>query len=97
MTLKLWDLTAAKLLRTLRGHQDQVAYIAFLPGGQTAVSSGKDQTLRLWDLATLLELTCADFHTAGINGIALSPDGARVVTAGGDKMLVVAALPISAG
>lgn len=52
-TIKLWDSTTGKLLRTLKGHGEQGVYsVAFAPKGNTLASGGLDGTVRLWDAAS---------------------------------------------
>ena len=51
-TLKLWDLTSGKELRTLNGHRFAVNSVAIAPDGRTAVSGSDDGTLVRWELST---------------------------------------------
>jgi len=50
MTIKIWDLTTAKLLRTLPGHSSGIMLIAFCPEEQTLVSVSSDKTIKIWNL-----------------------------------------------
>jgi WD40 repeat protein len=51
-TIKLWDVSSGKELRTLTGHLDRVHSIAFSPDG----SSSWDNSIKLWDASTGREL-----------------------------------------
>jgi hypothetical protein len=51
-TLKLWDLTSGKEIRTFKGHKDLVTSVILVPGENRIVSASWDHTLRLWDLET---------------------------------------------
>jgi WD40 repeat protein len=50
-TIRLWDVTTGKEIRTLAGHEDLVRTVAFAPDGKTLVSGSFDRTARLWNVA----------------------------------------------
>jgi len=45
-TVKLWDVTTGRLLRTLWGHANHVLAVAFSSDGGRVLSGSKDKTLR---------------------------------------------------
>jgi serine/threonine protein kinase len=47
-TIKLWNLSNGKLLRTLSGHSDWVLSVAISPDGQTLISGSRDKTIGIW-------------------------------------------------
>lgn len=47
--IKLWDLAAAKLVRTFEGHTQPVMMAAFSKDGKSLVSASFDETARVWD------------------------------------------------
>ncbi len=49
-TVRLWDTRSLTLLRTLRGHADEVLAVAFRPDGRLLATGCRDQLARLWDL-----------------------------------------------
>src|SRR6186713_1959782 len=51
-TLKLWDVSSGRILRTFGGHKDWVNSVAFSPDGSKALSGSADKTLKLWDVRT---------------------------------------------
>lgn len=69
--------------RRLSGHTDNVAAVAIAPGGQFAVSGGKDRMLRLWDLATGQLVRNFAKQTQEIRAVAFGPDGDSVAWAAG--------------
>jgi WD40 repeat protein len=52
--IKLWDVRAGKLLRTLAGHAGRVESLAFSPNGKLLATGGGggDSAVKLWDLTT---------------------------------------------
>ncbi len=49
-TIKLWDLTTGKELRTLNGHWQAVNSIAIHSDGKTLFSGSRDGSIKLWTL-----------------------------------------------
>jgi WD40 repeat protein len=47
-TVKLWDRSTGKLLRTYAAHTSDVRSVAFSPNGKLILSGGYDGTLRFW-------------------------------------------------
>ena len=51
-TLKLWDISTGKAIRTFRGYKDFIHSVAFSSDGQYVLSGNDDQTMRLWSVAS---------------------------------------------
>ncbi|KAJ7312526.1 hypothetical protein OS493_039604 [Desmophyllum pertusum] len=49
-TLKIWDLEAAKIVRTLTGHKSSIRGIDFHPYGEFVASGSLDTNVKLWDV-----------------------------------------------
>ena len=49
-TVRIWQATDGKLIRTLHGHEDQVLSLAVAANGRRLISGGRDNSIRLWDL-----------------------------------------------
>ena len=48
-TLRLWDVSSGKLLKSFLGHTKWVYSVAFSPDGLQIVSGSEDQSAKLWD------------------------------------------------
>jgi len=88
-TLKLWDVTSGRELRTLNGHSGSVESVAFSPDGRILASGSRDTTLKLWDVASGRLLRTLSTQSHGVSSVAFSPDG-RIVASGefGDAIKV---------
>ena len=63
-TVRLWDATTGKHLKTLTGHTDSVNSVRFSPDGRTIASASADETVRLWDATTGQHLKTLTGHTS---------------------------------
>ena len=73
-TVKVWSLSARRLLHTFTGHSNWVSSVAFSPDGQILASGSGDRTIKLWNLRTG-KLIRSLSEQGGITAIAISPDG----------------------
>ena len=84
-TLRIWDDTTVKCLKTLKGHTDTVTCISVLLDGRI-VSGSKDDTLRVWDTENEECLETFEGHNNLITDISVLSDR-RVVSGSYDKTL----------
>ncbi|MBC1242316.1 PD40 domain-containing protein, partial [Nostoc sp. 2RC] len=47
-TIKLWDVSTSKAIKTLTGHSSRVNSVVFSPDGKTLASASDDNTIKLW-------------------------------------------------
>src|SRR5205809_715185 len=84
-TLKLWDVSSGRILRTFGGHADAVNSVAFSPDHSKLLSGSSDKTLRLWDANSGQLLRTFKGHSDTVNSVAFSPDGSKLVSGSEDK------------
>jgi WD40 repeat protein len=79
---KLWDVSAQRELRTLKG-SDELDSAAFSPDDKILAIGGRDGAVVLWELSTGREVRVLNGHARRVNAVAFSPDG-RIVASGSD-------------
>ena len=85
-TVRLWDASTGKEIRTLTGHPPGVTAAALAPDGKTLAVACQDKTLRLWDVATGKQVRqLAGTRYAG--RLTFSPDGKALAVVGDDHVL----------
>ncbi|ODV66373.1 WD40 repeat-like protein [Hyphopichia burtonii NRRL Y-1933] len=78
--IRIWDLTTKRIIKILRGHEQDIYSLDFFPDGDRLVSGSGDRTVRIWDLRSSqcsLTLSIED----GVTTVAVSPDG-KLIAAG---------------
>ena len=88
-TIKLWDATTGKEIRTYggkQGHQGQVLSVAFSPKGDQLASGGADNTAKLWDIPTSTPAKTFALTGAGTR-VAVAADGKTFAVAGADGII----------
>jgi len=83
-TLKLWDVSTGREIRTFVGHKRSVTSVDVSSDGKYALSGSLDYTVRLWDVTTGKEIKAFQGNSS-VKSIAFSPDGRFVVSGHDDK------------
>ncbi|WP_026734121.1 eIF2A-related protein [Fischerella sp. PCC 9605] len=73
-TVKIWDITTGRCIKTLQGHTDWIRSVAFSKQGLLA-SSSLDQTIRLWDLDKGMCVGILKGHTHGVFTVCFIGEG----------------------
>ena len=85
-TIKVWDLSSGKEIRTLAGHSAFVRSVALSSDGELLASAG-DDIIKLWDLETGEEIRTLSGHSSIVQRLVFSPDGKILASAGNDKTI----------
>lgn len=77
-TVRLWDVSKARLLRMLLGHTERVGNLAFAPDGRWLASASDDGNVRVWELPSGASRVLS--HPAGVERLSISPEGTQLGT-----------------
>jgi WD40 repeat protein len=77
-TMKLWEISTGREIRTFKGHPESVNAVAFSPDGQLALS-GSGKAVRLWDIFTGRGIRTFAEHPDTVKSASFSPDGRLVL------------------
>ena len=80
-TVGLWDARTGHLVRTLKGHSNDVNSVAFSPDSTLLASGSDDRTVRLWDARTGRMLRKWNSDSGRVLSLAFSPDGTLLANA----------------
>jgi WD40 repeat protein len=86
-TLKLWEVTSGRELRSFAGSAGLVRSVAFSPDGTLVLSGADTGTLKLWEVASGREIRSVAGHAQMFTSVAFSPDGKLALSGGVDASL----------
>lgn len=86
-TLKLWEASSGRLLRSIEGHTKAVWSVAFAPDGRTFASGSADNTVMLSDAASGRLCHSLGGHQRGIGSVPFAPDGRTLASASEDNTI----------
>ena len=72
-TVKLWDVSSGREIKTLTGHSDDVRSVSFSPDGSYLASGSSDKTIKLWDVSSGREIKTLTGHSNYVNSVSFSP------------------------
>ncbi len=83
-TVKLWDTSNGKLLRTFEG-QSPVDSVAFDPLQGTLISVDDDGKVNLWEAGSGHLVRTIELHEGRVSSVAFDPQGETLASGGGDE------------
>uniref|UniRef100_A0A6I8N762 Katanin p80 WD40 repeat-containing subunit B1 n=1 Tax=Ornithorhynchus anatinus TaxID=9258 RepID=A0A6I8N762_ORNAN len=83
-SIRVWDLEAAKILRTLMGHKANICSLDFHPYGEFVASGSQDTNIKLWDIRRKGCVFRYRGHTQAVRCLRFSPDGKWLASAADD-------------
>jgi WD40 repeat protein len=88
-TVRSWDVTSGKVIRTMGKHQDIIYEISLSPDGKVLASAGQDNMIRLWDVAADKEIHTGRGHEHAVLSLGFTPDHRQLISAGRDGTIRV--------
>lgn len=83
--VRIWDVAAGQLSKSLDGHTSWVGSVLVTPDGTKAITAGGDYIIRVWDLKAGKQIDILEGHVLAVRGLAISADGRYLVSVGSDK------------
>lgn len=87
-SVRLWDLTAGRMLAELGMHKSTITDLEFHPNEFLLATGSADRTVRLWDLETFAQVGCGGPDVSQVNSLAFTPDGSALLSCAGDALKV---------
>ena len=89
-TVKLWEVSTGREIRTFKGIGSNVTAVAFSPDGLAALSGYMNGTLALWEVSTGQKMISIKTHSrTWIQEVAFSADGQKLISCGNDRNVKV--------
>ncbi|HMF19320.1 MAG TPA: c-type cytochrome domain-containing protein [Gemmataceae bacterium] len=86
-TIKLWNASTGKELRTLKEHSDSVYGVSFSKDGTLLASAAADRAVKIWNVTSGKLLYTFGEPTDWVYAVAWSPDGKHLAAAGADRSI----------
>lgn len=85
-TIKLWDITTGKNLKTLEGHSDKIYSVSFSLDGKILASASADKTIKIWNRDGSLKKVLQG-HDAEVTNVSFCPDNQVIVSSNADNTI----------
>ncbi|MEM7553489.1 MAG: AAA-like domain-containing protein [Cyanobacteria bacterium P01_A01_bin.84] len=90
-TIKLWTANG-QIIKTWKGHDDDVLYVSFSPNGEMIATASADKTVKLWNTQGQLIHIFSEGdggHTDQVLSVNFSPDGQTLASSSRDKTVIL--------
>ncbi len=84
-TVKLWDATTGKIVKTFVAHRGYITALDFNAAGDMLVTASKDNTIRIWDVKSGAEIRQLPAHSFYASSVAFSPTNNIIASCSIDK------------
>ncbi len=88
-TIRVWDINSARILKILRGHKENVNYLALHPNQKNIASVSNDTFINIWNIEGKDNPFLIGKHNGAALFCAFSPDGERVASCGDDLTIKI--------
>jgi WD40 repeat protein len=85
----LWDVATGQLIKSLKGHTDEIVCVRFDPNGRYIASGSVDKTIIIWDILSGQIVNRMVGHSDYVRDVNFSPDGRFLVSASWDQTAIV--------
>lgn len=86
-TIKIWDVSSGKCLKTLKGHSAEVNCAIFSPNDNIIASASNDKTIRIWSSITGECLDTFIGHEGAVKGLSFNYSGDYLASASYDNTI----------
>ncbi|MBD2355121.1 ribosome assembly protein 4 [Tolypothrix sp. FACHB-123] len=87
-TIKIWDVTTAKLLQSIN-ESNEVNTVSFSGDGKFLASGSDDNTIKIWDVSSGKLLQIFNGHSKLVNSVSFSGDGKFLASGSDDNTIKI--------
>ncbi len=88
-TIKLWEVSSGREIRTFRGIDADVTAVAYSPDGRIALAGYMNGRLAFWEVSTGRKIRSFKAHSSWIQEVAFSPDGKKAISGSSNRNVKV--------
>jgi WD40 repeat protein len=88
-SVKLWEVSTGREIRSFLGHLNAVNAIAFDPTGKLMATGSSDKDIIIWEIATGKEILRISGHQKSVTSVAFSTDGKLLASGGTERKAYV--------